>query len=412
MNNKAEINNKLFDFLKGSGLMLSLKDAEGNDTLNVEEAERFHSSDPNIMVTVDEEAKEVKFSRSKIVPEDVINKLHSGIKDIAHNGLYSFKYKIYGKNITPKHEEYKVKKEVTEASLGKMYGSTKTSYQPLDAVKIVVRHAKPVNEEIRGSRSRQISKIFVQRADERFLLPHKSLAGARAMARHVHNGGNPFNNVGTSINEMVENLADLTTFVKYVDRKGLVNEANQEYVQIAKESISNMRQSLKKLSGAKSYAKAVDTIDAMNTLALSEDNSDLTDLFVEKHVDNAVENAFPKINRLINIQRSVSDYIENSIENSRFSIPAINEEVVEFPNKKSEIAHKLNTISESVDDKILKEFINSTTSKILKDQKLDEFTVNMVKKLISKVNEKVEDNTGEDLVEFIDFTKKLDSIVR
>ncbi len=392
--------------------MLSLKDAEGNDTLNVEEAERFHSSDPNIMVTVDEEAKEVKFSRSKIVPEDVINKLHSGIKDIAHNGLYSFKYKIYGKNITPKHEEYKVKKEVTEASLGKMYGSTKTSYQPLDAVKIVVRHAKPVNEEIRGSRSRQISKIFVQRADERFLLPHKSLAGARAMARHVHNGGNPFDNVGTSINEMVENLADLTTFVKYVDRKGLVNEANQEYVQIAKESISNMRQSLKKLSGAKSYAKAVDTIDAMNTLALSEDNSDLTDLFVEKHVDNAVENAFPKINRLINIQRSVSDYIENSIENSRFSIPAINEEVVEFPNKKSEIAHKLNTISESVDDKILKEFINSTTSKILKDQKLDEFTVNMVKKLISKVNEKVEDNTGEDLVEFIDFTKKLDSIVR
>ncbi len=412
MNNKAEINNKLFDFLKGSGLMLSLKDAEGNDTLNVEEAERFHSSDPNIMVTVDEEAKEVKFSRSKIVPEDVINKLHSGIKELAKNGLYSFKYKIYGKNITPKHEEYKVKKEVTEASLGKMYGSTKTSYQPLDAVKIVVRHAKPVNEEIRGSRSRQISKIFVQRADERFLLPHKSLAGARAMARHVHNGGNPFDNVGTSINEMVENLADLTTFVKYVDRKGLVNEANQEYVQIAKESISNMRQSLKKLSGAKSYAKAVDTIDAMNTLALSEDNSDLTDLFVEKHVDNAVENAFPKINRLINIQRSVSDYIENSIENSRFSIPAINEEVVEFPNKKSEIAHKLNTISESVDDKILKEFINSTTSKILKDQKLDEFTVNMVKKLISKVNEKVEDNIGEDLVEFIDFTKKLDSIVR
>ncbi len=40
-----------------------------------------------------------------------------------------------------------MKAEVTEASLGKMYGSTKTSYQPLDAVKIVVRHNKPVNEE-------------------------------------------------------------------------------------------------------------------------------------------------------------------------------------------------------------------------------------------------------------------------
>jgi hypothetical protein len=410
MNNKAEINSKLFDFLKGNGLKLTLKDDQGNDTLEVEDAERFFSSDPNLMVTIDPEEKEVKLSRSKVVHEDIINKIHKGVKEIAHNGLYSFKYKIYGKNITPKHDEYKVKSEVTEASLGKMYGSTKTSYQPLDAVKIVVRHTKPVNEEVRGSRSRQISKIFIQRADERFALPHKSLAGARAMARHVHNGGNPFDQVGHSINEMVQNITDLSQFVRYVDRKGLVNEENNEYVQIAKESISTMRQNLKQLSGAKSYAKAVDTIDAMNTLTLSEDEQDLSSLFTEKHVDNTVQSAFPSINRLVNIQRSVTEYIENSIENNRFSVPAINEDAVEFPNKKSEIAHKLNTISESIDDKILKEFINNTTVKILKDQKLDEFTVNMVKKLISKVNEKVESNIDQDLVEFVDFTEKLNKI--
>ena len=410
MNNKAEINSKLFDFLKGNGLKLSLKDSAGNDTMEVELAERFFSNDPNVMVTVNEEEKEVKLSRSKVVPEDVINKIHKGIKEIAHDGLYSFKYKIYGKNITPKHDEYKVKKEVTEASLGRMYGSTKTSYQPLDAVKIVVRHTKPVNEEVRGSRSRAISKIFIQKGEERFALPHKSLAGARAMARHVHNGGNPFDQVGHSINEMVENLQDLTSFVRYVDRKGLVNEDNQEYVNIAKESISTMRLNLKRLSGAKSYAKAVDTIDAMNTLTLSEEEQDLSNLFTEKHVDDTVQTAFPSINRLVNIQRSVAEYIENSIENNRFSVPAINEEVVEFPNVKSEIAHKLNAICENVDDKILKEFINNTTSKILKDQKLDEFTINMVKKLISKVNEKVEDNVDSELVEFVDFTEKLDKI--
>jgi hypothetical protein len=410
MNNKAEINTKIFDFLKGNGLKLTLKDDQGNDTLDVDIAERFFSSDPNVMVTVDSAEKEVKLSRSKVVDEDIINKIHKGIKEIAHNGLYSFKYKIYGKNITPKHDEYKVKAEVTEASLGKMYGSTKTSYQPLDAVKIVVRHNKPVNEEVRGSRSRQISKIFIQRADERFALPHKSLAGARAMARHVHNGGNPFDQVGNSINEMVQNISELSQFVRYVDKKGLVNEQNNEYVQIAKESISTMRQNLKQLSGAKSYAKAVDTIDAMNTLTLSEDEHDLSGLFTEKHVDNTVQSAFPSINRLVNIQRSVAEYIEHSIENNRFSVPAINEEVVEFPNVKSEIAHKLNTISESIDDKILKEFLNNTTSKILKDHKLDEFTVSMVKKLIGKVNEKVESDIDQDLVEFVDFTEKLDKI--
>ena len=69
MNNKAEINTKLFDFLKGNGLKLSLKDSSGNDTMEVELAERFFSSDPNVMVTVNEEDKEVKLSRSKIVPD-------------------------------------------------------------------------------------------------------------------------------------------------------------------------------------------------------------------------------------------------------------------------------------------------------------------------------------------------------
>ena len=59
---------------------------------------------------------------------------------------------------------------------------------------------------------------------------------------------------------------------------------------------------------------------------------------------------------------------------------------------------------------ILKEFVNSTTTKILKDQKLDEFTVSMIKKLIGKVNEKVDTNLGEDLVEFVDFTRKLNDI--
>ena len=78
---------------------------------------------------------------------------------------------------------------INEATLGSSYGSLKTSYQPLDNVKLVVKHTKPVNEEIRGSRSRNISKIFIQANEERFLFPSKNLQGARAMARHIYNGG-------------------------------------------------------------------------------------------------------------------------------------------------------------------------------------------------------------------------------
>ena len=66
----------------------------------------------------------------------------------------------------------------------------------------------------------------------------------------------------------------------------------------------------------------------------------------------------------------------------------------------------LKSIKQYVDDQL----VTYNTHKILKDQKLDEFTVSMVKKLISKVNEKVEDNVDSELVEFVDFTEKLDKI--
>ena len=49
---------------------------------------------------------------------------------------------------------------------------------------------RPVNEEQRGARSRNISSIFVENAEgERFKYPYKHLNGARAMARHVSHGG-------------------------------------------------------------------------------------------------------------------------------------------------------------------------------------------------------------------------------
>ena len=46
---------------------------------------------------------------------------------------------------------------ISEATLGAVHGSIKNK---LDNVKLVVKHSKPVNEEVRGARSRNTSKIF------------------------------------------------------------------------------------------------------------------------------------------------------------------------------------------------------------------------------------------------------------
>jgi hypothetical protein len=347
-----------------------------------------------------------------------MDSIHKGIQNLAQDSLFSFDYKIFGKTIKPKHSNYKAKinkmkqeqEAVTEASLGKMYGSMKTSYQPLDSVKIIVRHGKPVNEEVRGARSRQISKLFIQRGDERFALPHKSLAGARAMARHVHNGGEVHDSVGSAINEMVTNIDSLSKFARYVENKNLVNEENDSLVTLAKESVQNLRSSLKKLSGAKSYAKAVETIDFTNSLEITNEESDLSDLFVEKHIDNNVLNAFPTINKLLSVQQKMDEYISNTIENLQIQVP-IAETGIEYPNASSEIAHKLSMISEFIDDKVVKNFIENCSTKILKGSKLDEMSMGNIKKLISKTNMESTVKDTDEILEFVNFTKKLDNIV-
>lgn len=418
MKNKDDLGNKIFDFLKGKGVPISISDENDEDTLDPEVGVRFYSNDPNIMVTIDKENNELKLSKSKHVEDDRMDSIHKGIQNLAQDSLFSFDYKIFGKSIKPKHSNYKAKinkmkqeqEAVTEASLGKMYGSMKTSYQPLDSVKIIVRHGKPVNEEVRGARSRQISKLFIQRGDERFALPHKSLAGARAMARHVHNGGEVHDSVGSAINEMVTNIDSLSKFARYVENKNLVNEENDSLVTLAKESVQNLRSSLKKLSGAKSYAKAVETIDFTNSLEITNEESDLSDLFVEKHIDNNVLNAFPTINKLLSVQQKMDEYISNTIENLQIQVP-IAETGIEYPNASSEIAHKLSMISEFIDDKVVKNFIENCSTKILKGSKLDEMSMGNIKKLISKTNMESTVKDTDEILEFVNFTKKLDDIV-
>ena len=230
------------------------------------------------------------------------------------------------------------------------------------------------------------------------------------MARHVHNGGEVHDSVGSAINEMVTNIDSLSKFARYVENKNLVNEENDSLVTLAKESVQNLRSSLKKLSGAKSYAKAVETIDFTNSLEITNEESDLSDLFVEKHIDNNVLNAFPTINKLLSVQQKMDEYISNTIENLQIQVP-IAETGIEYPNASSEIAHKLSMISEFIDDKVVKNFIENCSTKILKGSKLDEMSMGNIKKLISKTNMESTVKDTDEILEFVNFTKKLDNIV-
>ena len=109
-----------------------------------------------------------------------------------------------------------------------MYGSSKSSYRKLENTRLIIRHSKAVNEEQPGSRSRNINALFIENAEgERFKYPFIHLAGAKAMQRHVANGGNPHDPAGKAIIGLSEKIAQLHAFKKHVGHRDFMNtEAN------------------------------------------------------------------------------------------------------------------------------------------------------------------------------------------
>ena len=81
------------------------------------------------------------------------------------------------------------------------YGTRKVSYsdQP-KKTKLVIRHSKTLGEG--DARFRNIESLFVETADgERFRVPSRSLTHGKMLARHVAEGGTPYDRVGQHITE-------------------------------------------------------------------------------------------------------------------------------------------------------------------------------------------------------------------
>tara|TARA_B100001939_G_scaffold340905_1_gene349747 strand:- start:412 stop:2037 length:1626 start_codon:yes stop_codon:yes gene_type:complete len=303
---------------------------------------------------------------------------------------------------------------ISEATLGSSYGSLKTSYQPLDNVKLVVKHTKPVNEEIRGSRSRNISKIFIQANEERFLFPSKNLQGARAMARHIYNGGVMHDAIGESIVQMCKDIKTLREFVRYVSSKGLVNEANNEYVTLAKEHIENIKTTFKRVAGSKSYSKAVESLNEYDNIEIVNEVN-LEDHFTETHFDNKVGNAHETLTKLVNKKSAFESYIMNAIESETFegAKEVIEEEPLEFANPHSKLGYQVSQLSTVVGNQRLANYLGSIGSKLSDGGSLDPMEYRAVKASLLSAQQPTNVAMAEDLAEnkSKEYEKFIDSFV-
>ena len=180
-------------------------------------------------------------------------------------------------------------------------GTAKRSYENLDKTRLIIRHTGSVDENVPGARSRQIQSLYIENEDgERFKYPLTHLAGARAMARHVANGGRPHDDFGQHIIQTSEDIAKLNSFSRYVTNKDQLNDNAGDIIEQTKLKLENLRSYVKNISKQSHYENATQNFKTQDEVVLDDETANsYKEKFTLKNFDSRVEEALPIIHRIM-----------------------------------------------------------------------------------------------------------------
>jgi hypothetical protein len=230
-------------------------------------------------------------------------------RDIAKDNLDKRDYQFLSQNAQPKPQTNMVQKPVGESTMSEnimsessMYGSKTVSYQKLMDTRLIIKHSQAVMDDTQpGARTRNISGLFVENQDgERFKYPFIHLAGARAMQRHVANGGVPYDELGESITKMSEEIAQLKSFGNYVVRNDLMNSDTNSVVERSTEYLNHLREQIKALSKQSHYEAYKESFQAYDIEEIPQDVvEDFKQKFTVRSFKEDIATVFPVLYRLM-----------------------------------------------------------------------------------------------------------------
>jgi predicted Rdx family selenoprotein len=215
-------------------------------------------------------------------------------RDLAKNQLEPRDFKF----ISQQDGTYKGH-EVT-VSESAMFGSRRKSYQTMENVKMIVNHRKSIDETIPGARSRYIESIYLERADgERYKFPYNYLTGARAMARHVNEGGNPYDDMGKHIVNMIKEMRDLSKFARRTKKHAMEDENAGNIRNSVVERFHSMKKQLSAMSVKEGYARFVENFSADEALVEDDAVQQIKERFTQQVFDTQLEDTLPAVMKAI-----------------------------------------------------------------------------------------------------------------
>jgi len=213
-------------------------------------------------------------------------------------------------------------------------------------------------------------------------MAENNLPAARAMARHLHNGGETYDEIGESITQMSKDLNKLKEFVNYVRKAKLVNETNEEFVSLAIENINDIKNNFKKLSGVKTYANAVETVTNYNNVELLQDDLDLESKFTETHFDDKVANVLDNLKVMASKKHAFETYITDAIQKESFEDLQNNlkeSDLVDFATPNAKLGYQVSQLGYSAKDSALSNYLQSIGTKLSDGGQLNQFEYGAIK---------------------------------
>lgn len=317
MRNLDTVAEELFNEIRGRYPSVTIGDADGSVT-NEPHLARFYEFDFNsnneslgkVSVSLDEDtgvtviySKDFTENTDLVKKQDWYNFLKN-VRMFAKKRLMNFEVRdINRSNLTKRDYQYLATNRSGDQTMAesKMYGTNKTSYQKIGNARIAIKHNSPISEENISSRTKNIASIFIEAPNgEKFKYPFKHLAGARAMARHVSEGGNAYDDFGKHITGLSEELSNLRKFKTYMNRSTVMAESLAEHMDTINERIVTVRKTIQNLQKPNFYTEAFEAfvpIDEEEVPAEVAEN--WIDQLTVKQFNEELKDVFPYIYKLI-----------------------------------------------------------------------------------------------------------------
>lgn len=376
------VSEKLFKVLKGHGYSVQMFDSnEGKEIIDPQQARFFYVKNPNLMVNLDQDNAEIKMHKGPTSVENIEKSIQT-VRNLARDNLLDFDLREFGREIKPKNYTYRLNsntmKDITTESYSTLAGSTKTSSQNLENAKLLIKHRKPVDEEVPGSRSRNIKALYIENADgERFKYPFIHLNGARAMTRHVQSGGTPYDEIGQSIVEISEQLSKIREITTIVRRSPHMQEQASSIYDSLLNRQAQLRETMKRLTTSTGYNEYVENFTAKENVEVSAEAIDkLKEKFTVSNIDSRIIELLPMIHQIhedeINDTPTLRNRVLQNISKGPFELsPRMGSQtdyspdnIKKFANKETMMAYKLSDMAARAKDDEVSIFLARMSDKL------------------------------------------------